>query len=490
MIALVASFVHFNSFKKSNNMSLRIGYEFNQPTRILDPAKIVDIYQSNLIENLFSRIVEFDSNGDLVCVLCKKFWIEGNYIYFQFHDNLKTVDGYLISAQDAEFSLRRLIRLNTNTHGNIETFIDLNDKFSILSKENILSLKLKKSHYSQFVIPLLASMDFSVIPEKSILKDKDGEYLDLRNTSGPYFLNLVKNNHHLELKANHSSPLFSEGMFKVVEIVPIVYGEGVDAFLENKIDVLDVTYYPGYPQYEKLFSQKIKKFSTHKTILMNMFLLNINPNALKKFSSIEMFNAARTVSEAFLSFKRYGYGMERSIEFFQANGAGLLSQYQKDEIEQKRNEKLNVFNVKKVVLGVEKDSYERIKNALKDKEEIEVKSFDVFPGFLAIEERPDIFMQVTDSSFNEDISLLGYNFSQEYFGLSKSEGKAWLAEFIEILNKEDRIKKLQDFQFEILKKPYVYPIGASPYWAISNEDLILNYSENFPGSSWWKIRKK
>lgn len=471
-------------------MNLRIGYEFNQPTRSLDPANIIDIYQSNLIENLYSRIVEFDSNGDLICVLCKKFWIENNHIYFQFHDNLKTVDGYVVSAQDAEFSLKRLIRLNTNTHGNIETFLDLNDEKSIYSKDNVLSLKLIKPHYSQFIIPLLASMDFSIIPEKSIKSDKDGEYLDLKNTSGPYYLNAVKANHHLELSANENSPLYSAEMFKKIEVVPVVYGEGVDAFLDNKIDVLDITYYPGYPQYEKLFSQKSKKFSSHKTILMNIFLLNINPNAFKKFSSVQMFNAAKNISEAFLSFKRYGYGMERTVEFFQANGTGLLSQSQKNELEQKRNETTSEISKEKIILGVEKDSYERIKNALKDREEIEVKSYDVFPGFLSIEKRPDIFMQVTDSSFNEDISLLGYNFSQEYFGLSKNEGKAWLGDFIEILNKEDRIKKLQDFQFEILKKPYMYPIGASPYWAISNDDLVLNYSENFPGSSWWKIRKK
>lgn len=43
-------------------------------------------------------------------------------------------------------------------------------------------------------------MDFSIIPEKSVKNDKDGEYLDLRNTSGPYYLNVVKDNHQLELR--------------------------------------------------------------------------------------------------------------------------------------------------------------------------------------------------------------------------------------------------------------------------------------------------
>lgn len=471
-------------------MNLRIGYELYQPVRTIDPAKIVDIYQSNLIENLYSRIVEFDTNGDLICVLCKKFWIDKNYIYFQFHDNLKTLDGNTITAQDAEFSLKRLIKLKSNTHGNIGTFIDVNDANSISSKENILALKLIKSHYSQFVIPLLASMDFSIIPEKSVKNDKDGEYLDLKNTSGPYYLNEAKQDRSLELLANQNSPLYSHEMFKRLTIVPVVYGEGIDAFLESKIDMLDITYYPGYPQYEKLFSQKIKKFSSHKTILMNIFLLNISPNATKKFSSTQIFHAAKIISDTYLSFKKYGYGMERTIEFFQANGTGLLSKEQKDDLEKKRNSEEKIEFKEKVTLGVEKDSYERIKEALKDKQEIEVRSYSEFPGLLPLSERPDIFMQVTDSSFNEDISLLGYNFSQEYFGLTKNDGEKWLSGFIEISNKEDRIKKLQEFQFEFLNKPYIYPIGVSPYWAISNDDLVLNYAENFPGSSWWKIRKK
>jgi hypothetical protein len=38
--------------------------------------------------------------------------------------------------------------------------------------------------------------------------------------------------------------------------------------------------------------------------------------------------------------------------------------------------------------------------------------------------------------------------------------------------------------------PVIYPIGANPYWAVCNEDLELNFSKYFPGSAWWKIRRK
>jgi hypothetical protein len=78
----------------------------------------------------------------------------------------------------------------------------------------------------------------------------------------------------------------------------------------------------------------------------------------------------------------------------------------------------------------------------------------------------------------------------ENFGVSKIEGDLWIKNYINIENKENRIKALQSLFFNLLSKPVVYPIGASPYWAIAREDLELNFPKLFPGSHWWKIRKK
>ena len=52
------------------------------------------------------------------------------------------------------------------------------------------------------------------------------------------------------------------------------------------------------------------------------------------------------------------------------------------------------------------------------------------------------------------------------------------------------IKILQNLFFEMLSTPSIYPVGASPYWAIASDDLELNFPKLFPGSHWWKIRKK
>ncbi len=480
-----ACILYLNKSNKSNKMNLRIGYEYQEAIENLDPANIKTIYQSNLIENFYSRILEYSTEGNLICVLCNKFWIEENIIYFEFKDNLQTIDGFKITAKDAESSLKRLIKLSTNTHGNLKNFIDTKSEHSISSTKNVLQIKLIKAHYSQFFLPLLTSMDFSIVPEKSL----NNAFIDYRNTSGPYYLD-TKDNSKLVLLANPYHPLYSDEMFKRLEIVSIDYGDGVDAFLRNDIDVLDITYYPGLPQYEKLFNQTNKKFTYAKTALMNVFLLNFSSDSAKKFSSEELFRAAGIISKVCLSFKKYGYGFQEVFEFVQSNGSGHLNHVQMNEIKKMRLKTESFKNNRPVVLGVHEASYEKMKEAFVMHPEIEVKSYPRNPLSYSRKERPDVFLQTTDSSFNEDISLLSYNFSMEFFGFTREKGEQWINEFIEISDKETRIKKLQDFQFNLLKTPIIYPIGASPYWAIANEDLDLNFSENFPGSTWWKIRKK
>jgi hypothetical protein len=471
-------------------MNIRIGYEFYSSAKVLDPAKITDIYQSNLIENFYSRILEYNTSGELVCVLCQKFWIEDKIIYFEFKPNLKTIDGLPITAIDAEKSFKRLIKKSTNTHGNLSSFIDVEDNSTITSLDNILKIKLLKSQYSQFLLPLLASMDFSVISSKAIDNEDKNGYLDLKNTTGPYYLLKDNDEGNLLLTSNKFHPLYSKEMPQQIQIVPVEYGEGVDQFLNNKIDVLDVTYYPGMPQYEKLFSQNIKKFNTHKTYPINVFMLNFTPQAINEFSQEQIFYVGKIISNAYLNFKKYGYGFKQNEEFFQFIGTGKLEARDLDKIKNLRLVKDKLVFHKPIVLGVLKSSYERVHKALESYSAIQVKPFDEDPSFLPLEKRPHAFIQTTDSSFNEDISLVSYNFSMGYFGYSSEESKIWVDKFINTPDRKDRIFQLKELHLQILEKGYIYPIGSSPYWAISNEELELNFSESFPGSTWWKIRKK
>lgn len=69
--------------------SIRISFKNYYSIKEVDPADIKSIYQSNLIENLYSRLVEFDENNLIKCTLCKNFEIKDNQIIFNIRDDLK-----------------------------------------------------------------------------------------------------------------------------------------------------------------------------------------------------------------------------------------------------------------------------------------------------------------------------------------------------------------------------------------------------------------
>lgn len=492
LILILFSGICFLSYhKKEKRMDkIKIGYEYYESATKLDPANIITIYQANLIENLYSRILEFDNEMNLVCVLCEKFEVADKKLVITFIKNVVTKDGIQVTANDAKKTFYRLIKKNTNTHGNLKNLIDFDREDPISVVGNVLTIQLKETHHSQFLLPLLASIDFSILPNLSSENYGIDDVLDMRNTSGPYYVNRDNDSGNLILEANLNHPLYSKLMPQQIEIVPVEYGQGVDDFLNDKIDMLDITYYPGYPQYEKLYSQINKKFTAHKTYAINMFVLFFSAKAIGNYSQQQLFYVAKIISETYLSFKKYGYGFKKVSEYFQSNGMGHLNEKEIEELNFLRNSSSNVKFDKPIVLGVIKGSYEKMKNALHEYPEIKVVPYDEDPCFLPYDKRPDIVVQTIDSSFNEDISLLNYNFSIGNFGVSKKDGDRWIANFIKHENKKERIEILKKLQLDFLKSSLVYPIGASPYWAIANDDIDLKLSEYTPGSTWWKIRKK
>jgi len=491
-LVLAIALVYVYNSRNTNYMKINIGFHYFESAQSLDPAQIDTIYQSNLIENIFSRLLEYDNNGQLICTLCEKFWIEDKTIFFELKKNLKTVDGNPITAKNVENSLKRLVKLNTNTHGNLRHFIDIDSNGfseSILANDNILKIETRQSHFPQFVLPLLASMDFSVIPSSSI-KLKDGkEVIDFRNTSGPYFIKKDDKNGNIQLEANPYHPHYSEDMPININIVPLEYEKGVEAFLSGKVDILDTTYYSYDSEFEKLFLQKEKQFNASQTIPLGIAMVVFSKEAIKKFSSAERFHFGRLIGDAFVKLRRYQWGMKPAYEFFQSNGAGHLTEVELKEIELLRSSPLSE-KPKKIQFGVWHKAFESYKEALKNHPEIAVQSFDKNPSFLEPKDRPEAYIFLTDSSFNEDVSLLSYSFSTERFANNKAEAFRWLEEYLSIEEKDLRVEKLRKLQLDLLKSPAIYPIGATPYFAISNKDLELNFPKLFAGSPWWQIRKK
>lgn len=484
-LCIITILYNFNK-NKSNMDSIRISFKNYYSIKEVDPADIKSIYQSNLIENLYSRLVEFDENNLIKCTLCKNFEIKDNQIIFNIRDDLKTKSGIVITAEDIIFSYKRLLTLNSNTHGNLMLFIDSEN--DIFSRDNKVIIKLKNMNFAQFVLPLLASMDFSVIPKTSIINNKIVDYI---NTSGPYFIEKDDELGYLVLNANPNHIYYSSEMFKTINIIPPEKGDPISDYLENKVDLLDITFYPTQEKLAALIKGQKKDFIINKTIPTRVTILNTSKNARDTFTKQQLNYICNKISNAYLKENFIIYGSTRTDEFFQTATNGHIEESQLNEIKKiHRTSFKDKEFPRKIIFGASKNVFNIYKDLLSDIQEIEVKSFDLDPAYLTEDQRPDLFIQTTDSSFNEDISLLSYNFSMGYFGKSKLDGEKWIRNFINENNQEKRIELLKNLQLELLENVIIYPISISSYWVISNPNFIPVLPNSFPGSLWWKLRKK
>lgn len=483
ILGMISLYLSSNLMDK-NIKNLKIAYSYFEEVKDLDPKNIKDIYQANLIENLYMRLFEYDNGGNLICNLCTSYEVKNNSIYFKIRNDLKTVDNYHITAQDVELSLKRLINTRSNTHGELKYFID--DENSVYSEDDFLIIKTKKPEYIQFILPILTSMDYSIIPTRSL--DTDGKIIDYRNTSGPYYVK-EENDNQIVLAANPNHINFDEEMPQTINIIRVMNHDAIEKFKNNEVDVIDVTMYPRSNLYRKLFEDKSVEFTSFKTLPMNLLYLGISPLARSKFSKEELYYACKVIREKYVKFDTFGLGHTDAYQFFQGSGNGQVEESDLGKLISIRNKEIIYSNKEKIKLGVLDRSYEKVKNSFSDQEIVEIVSFENDPAFLDSKDQPDLFLQTTDASFTEDINVISYNLNSGNFGLNKAESEKWLVEYLNQGNKETRIEMIKKLQKDFLSKPVMCPLVISPYWAIGKKELKLNFPTQFPGSHWWKIRK-
>jgi len=167
-----------------------------------------------------------------------------------FKNPSKTIDGYVIDAASVKASLDRIMLSETNTHGTLKFYLDNANNKPIKASEGQLSIKVAKAQWAPFVLNLLTSMDFSIVPKESL--DSTGtKIIDYRNTSGFYFVETSDNNGNLLLKANSKHINYTGTMPDTVKFVPISPGDAHVAFNKDEIDMIDPTYFPFKADIEK-----------------------------------------------------------------------------------------------------------------------------------------------------------------------------------------------------------------------------------------------
>ena len=443
-------------------MKIDIAYTHMGEPEALDPAKIVNIEQYQLIHNLFSRIVKHDEKGRVVPDLASDFYWENEYLVFEFNRDVTTKSGHKVSAQDAATSLLRTIQMGGSGHWDLKSLVcsTNNSCEGIRAEGHRLILYPKSKSRGEFLLGLLTNADFSIIPMTTI---SDQHVLDLSETSGPYYLKKiidVKGHTQWELNANSGHFLYSREMPQKVHLTKI--REGIRA--KDIVD-LDINFIPGSVILTKEETEIVTDQHQWNIVQSRpnaVRMLYFSPNALKSFSIDERIYIGNLISKTY-ALNTLRFGETPTLQFFQPSSSASLDDSSLAEYSHLRNKNPNFIFHKKVKFGVGPTYYESALLALKDHPEIEVVKYSRNPFELPVEERPDAYVFTNDASWEEDLSLLGYNIGFSYFHLPQQDLERWLDEYVDTENRSIRQNKLIELHRKLLFEAAIFPLMVSAY---------------------------
>jgi len=196
----------------------------------LDPAQSFEFAGSDLIRNVYGKLVNFDpadlSKGyqpDLA-----ESWTvseDGKTITFKMRPGIKFHSGNPVMAKDAVFSLQRAVKLNKTPAFILTQFgftADNADKAIKLIDDMTFSITTDKKYATSFVLNCLTSTIGAIIDSETVLAHvKDGDFgNDWLKThsagSGAYILVNWKPNESYTLKSNPDFYLGAPKMTKVI----------------------------------------------------------------------------------------------------------------------------------------------------------------------------------------------------------------------------------------------------------------------------------
>lgn len=460
----------------------------------VDPARVDTLTQANLIRNLYGRLVEYDPDGSLVPSVAKAFTWKGKSVYFQFRTDFQTLDGHLITAEDAAFSLKRVLFKGKNTHGDLKNFLcpgsdisNMNDPCEGIRVEgDQLVLTAADDSKKTFLVPLLASTDFSVVPKIAFdQNDPQLPIIDYRNTSGAYYLSVDSPTGAHELRANPLYHRHNSRTPKVVQIVPSYGEKAEELFRSGQVDMITTVSFVHKDKIEKL-AKDFPEIDTHQTQNIALRAVTYTKRGLKELNSEQRLYIGREVRARFRKALSLEY-LESTQEFFPVFGEGSLDEAQKKELAARFDSIKKPAFKAKVEMAVppgEKAKYQ----AGFDIPELSFMETAQAPWTLPEEKQPHFYVSFVDSAFFEDISLISYNIDLGTFGLDRETGAQWLSDYMATEKKENRLVKLRKLHLDFLLRGNLVPIGTGPYTAAARPPWKIGFSKFYAGSPLWLIQ--
>lgn len=493
IVAVVGSLFIYR--KQSDNMieSIRIAYDISSASiPKVDPAEVRSFPQGLLIDNLYSKLVEYDANGNLQAGVASKFYWEENILIFEFKNRAKTISGKFVDEIDAAVSLRRLLKLGNTTHVNLRLFLcEINsvsevfqDCDAIKTQPGKLIIALKDPSFKPFLLQALASIDFGIVPLSAISKN-DLSILNNEQTSGPYYLS-EKLDDRWVLKANEHYRITAESPREVV-LKSIEKKDTWDLFTDSEVDIVTTDNSLNATTYQKIMT--IPNVEISKTLGIKLFFITFSPKAMKDFTAKQrryIGNQFRKVMQ-----RKYPLPLDSTptTQFFLDLGFGNLSKPQAEELESLSSEnEVEKFD-RKLTFYMYNSMLDTF-SVFREIPELDPIETEEYPFMQHPKDRLDVFMATTDTDIEESLDFLGYNFTQYTFGMTEEQGAAWTREYMAMREKSDRLSKIQALHFNMLKNAVTIPLFKAPYTAVARNGFVINLSPISASTQFSRISKK
>lgn len=474
---------------KSDIDSLNVGLSFKTKLDNFDPHSIQVDSEAEVAFNLYSRLFEYNREGEIEGDLVQEASWEGLELKITLKKGVKTISGHELGVEDVLSSLRRITNKSNMTHGDLKSIICPNTQSNtqcpgISTRDGYIFIKVQSELKKEFLIPLLASIDHSIVPLTAIQEEKD--ILSIRNfteTSGPYYV-ADHDEFIVKLKANPLNHKFNEKMPQNVQLYLGNYGDLHNYFYNGKVDYVCFT--AGVtkkdllqldPKDKALYSDEIK-----------LKFLAFTRKGLERFSATQRIGIGKSIKSRFFNSSEKINWTPSYIAFPESSFGGINPQ----EIV-KLSENVKDYDLHGVphpiAIVTSKLAVEEYQGWFDEKENIKFIAFsDTPPWTMNIKDQPDAYLLNIDSLFHEDVSLLYYGFSIDLFG-DKEDAEIWFENYMK-LNTEDRKMKLSLLHKNMIESGRIIPFGFSPYIALIRNGLNYQNNEEFPGSEIWKIRSQ
>jgi hypothetical protein len=505
VILTIVSFSIFywsSSLLTEENTTLKVALNTSSPINELDTKSIFFASDYSVLEMVLSPLVEYNNQGEIVGAIAERFYWDKNELIFEFRDTTFS-SGAAVTPEDAIASFKRLMIINTTSHGELANLLcdkvrpeTLYDECEGMRAEgNRLILTTKKK--TPFLLPLLTSIDYGILNRKAI----DPNTLKIRSfedTSGPY---RMQNDHgKYNLLANKNHWHYKDRMPQKIEFMSFDFNpespnSAENLFTQGMVDFIPTSSELRLNNVQKIRHKTDKKFNIHKTNPMALAFAEYTKTGLELPIDARRHIFACIRRAVKKNLKNDPTGRIATIQILPPSAEGNLSVEQTEYIEneiEKYKQPCNALGIRIAVPEFLLDFYKKILDA-------EVNNFSLigYPDVTRFENRtgkdvPELTILGVDLSSIEDINSISFSVKNGFLvPPGKQTPDEWLKIYFDTPEKGVRMEMLQKTQFNtVWEDPRIVPFTIRPFVSVIDGRWNTDFSELFPNEPFWKITLK